>query len=537
MKRLVALLLVLCMVFAFAACGGNKDAGSDGAADGSGDAQTGGGDASADSGEAKRDDLNIAYSQDRGTLNPLFMIGYDSMYAMLQVYQQLWDINSAGEMEWVLATGIEYVSDTVWHIKIREGVKFQNGNPLTAEDVVYSLVSANSREGEPAFLPYMDMENTKALDDYTVEFVLKQYDFSYLYSMTYLPIFDKESFDPAVAATTPNGTGPYELADYVVNSHIKLQLRTDGGYWGEMPSIKYLNFLMFTEDAQKTNALQTGALDIARVPYQDIEYIESVGGYTVDLQKSSNGGGRALYFNATEHSDIFYNNPDARKAVAMAIDAEAVCAIAYSGYATPARMLCSTGCIDTKEEYYDQGVYATGYNPEEAKALAEKAGLIGKTLTISTNGTSDAIVTAELIQADLEAIGIHVEINNYDSGSWLAVAFDPSNAGDMLVDFTGVPSNTIAQNLSCWYLYHLGGGYTTIEFEGKDTLDGIAAVVMGVRDEEERAKMNKQMFDILNEQLLWFGICDLTTATAYPEGLKGYEVQNQGFINYGKLSW
>ena len=534
MKKFLAFLLAVCMLFALTACGGGKTNNEGTDNPGKTDSQNGtesGGDKNT---SEKKDSLSIAFSQDRGTLDPMYMIGYDGLNAMRMIYETLWDWNSAGEQEWILATGIDYVSDTVWHIHIREGVKFSNGNPLTAEDVVFSLDKANHRTGEPEYLPQLDLENTKALDDYTVEFVLKSYDLSYIYSMSSLCIFDKESYDEQAIAQNPIGTGPYKLDDYVVNSHINLSLRDE--YWGEMPSIKNMYFKVYAEDSQKTNALQTGDVDICNVPFQDVEYIKGLGTHQVAISAASQGRTRTLYFNATENS-ILCNNPDARKAIAMAIDTEAIADIAYSGYATPARMACSVDCVDADESLFDYGVYGTGYDPEGAKALAEKAGIVGKTLSISTNGTSDAIVTAELIQSDLNAIGINVEINNYDSGSWLSVAFDPTAAGDMLVDFTGVPSMTVSQNISCWYLYHLGGGYTTCPFENKDRMDEISAMIMSTKDEAKLKEMNAELIKIQTDAMLWYNLCDLTTATAYTNGLEGFDIMVMGNINYAKLSW
>ena len=78
-------------------------------------------------------------------------------------------------------------------------------------------------------LPMLDLEHTYAKDDYTVVMTLTQYDLSYIYSMTSLMIFDKESYDADKIAQEPIGTGPYKVKEYVVNSHITLERRDD--YW------------------------------------------------------------------------------------------------------------------------------------------------------------------------------------------------------------------------------------------------------------------------------------------------------------------
>ncbi len=153
MKKFFAVLVAISLVFALVACGGGNDDNNNSNSPG---------------GEAK-DTLTVAFTQDRGTLDPMYMIGYDSMNAMRMVYETLWDFDSNGEQVWILATGLEIIEPTVWHIHIREGVTFANGNPFTAEDVVFSLWRGNNRVGEPAYLPELNLDKTRALDDYTVE--------------------------------------------------------------------------------------------------------------------------------------------------------------------------------------------------------------------------------------------------------------------------------------------------------------------------------------------------------------------------------
>ena len=516
--KFLAVLVAISLVFTLVSCG-------DGGHNNNNNNETPGGD------EAKKDTLTIATTQDRGTLDPMYMLGYDSLNAMRMIYETLWDFDSNGEQVWILATDLEMVEPTVWHIRLREGVTFANGNPFTAEDVVFSLWRGNNRVGEPAYLPELNLDKTRALDDYTVELVFNSYDLSYVAGMASLFMFDKESFDEEAIATTPIGTGPYVLDDYVINSHIDLKARDD--YWGTPPAIKNLKFRVLSEDSQRVNAMQIGTVDIAQIPYQDIEFVQGLDGVTVHMFDPAMT--RTLFFNPSEQS-VFYNNPDARKAVALAIDSQAIADIAYSGFADVSRLPVAVSNVDVEDSYLDLGVYGIGYNPELAREYAEKAGIVGKKILLINNGSSDAVVVSELIQADLKDIGIEVEVQSLDPGSWLTIVFDDTQY-DMAIDFTTAPSRTLAQNFYAWTLYHVGGSYTRNPWPGKDRFLALISDIMSVADSEELSSRFEELLDLHNEAMLWYSLVDIKYAYGYNSDLKGYEPLLMGNVNYANLSW
>ncbi|MDR2357314.1 MAG: ABC transporter substrate-binding protein [Oscillospiraceae bacterium] len=539
MKKVLAIFLVFCVAFTLFSCGKGGSETPAGEASGGGDdaTATGGGQAeespSVEPGNvsAVRDTLNVAMTQDRGTLDPSYMMGYDLLNAMRMVYDVLWDIDGEGNQIWLLATDLEVVEPTVWHVTLRQGVTFANGNPFTADDVLFSLYRGNNRTGEPATFPVLNLEKSKALDEYTVEIVFDSYELSYRNGFSLLYIYDAESFDEETAATTPNGTGPYEVTDYVINSHLDLTVRD--GYWGEKPAIENLHFAIMSEDTQRVTALQTGLVDIASVPYQDIEFVQTLSDLTVVV--TSPAMSKALYFNPAETS-VFYDNPDARKAVALAIDTQAIADIAYSGFAKVSRMPVAVDNIDAEDRFMDLGVYGIGYDPELAGEYAEKSGLRDKEILLINNGTSDSQVVAELIQANLKEIGVTVNVQNLDPGSWLSIVFDDTQY-DVAVDFTTAPSMTLAQNYYSWINYHVGGAYTRNPWPGKDRALELAGKVMSVSDPQELSEIYMELTTLQTEAMLWFSLVDMTQAAAYNSGLSGYNPLLFGNVNYAGLSW
>ncbi len=111
-----------------------------------------------------RDTLKVSYSQDRGTLNPLYNMGYDILNAIRLCYDGLWDWDSDGNQIWKLATGMDMEDEgRTWIVHLREGITFSNGNAFNADTWYLPLKKANHREGEPDYFPELDIENTHAL--------------------------------------------------------------------------------------------------------------------------------------------------------------------------------------------------------------------------------------------------------------------------------------------------------------------------------------------------------------------------------------
>ena len=128
--------------------------------------------------------------------------------------------------------------------------------------------------------------------------------------------------------------------------------------------------------------MQIGTVDIAQIPYQDIEFVQGLDGLPFICSTAMT---RTLFFNPSEQS-VFYHNPDARKAVALAIDSQAIADISYSGFADVSRLPVAVANVDVEDSYLDLGVYGIGYNPELAREYAEKAGIVGKKILLINNG-------------------------------------------------------------------------------------------------------------------------------------------------------
>ena len=533
--KVLTLLLVCLMVVSITAC--NKDSGGGAANTGGSPASTGGGSSQStgsSGGSSEKDTLIVAITQDRGTLDPTYARGASACNALSLIYETLWDYAEDGSRIYKLATNLEMVSPTVWHITIREGVKFSNGNDFDADDVVFSFWRHNEREGHPRELKYFNVDNTKALDKYTVELVFDQYDLAYEYtiaSFTAIFMLDKDTYDDEDMVNHPVGTGPYALDDYVVNSHINLVARDD--YWGDKPSIKNIQFRMFAEASQRINALQTGTVDVCDVPYQDIGFVQTLSDYNVDVMTTATTQG--LYLNIAKTS-VFYNNTDMKMAVALAIDREALVDIAYSGYATVSRFPASMAMQDTDPAFLDYGIYGMGYNPELAREYAEKSGLLDKEILLINNGSDTNVVMCELIQENLRDIGVTVNVRNLDQGSWLATIFDDTQY-DALIDLVSSSSLVTAAAIYGWTSMANGGNKQEDPYLNNERFLEIWNTIMSISDPEELRLATIEFSQLHSDALLWYALVDEQAAVAYSSDLGGYELNRAQLIQYNKLYW
>ena len=470
--------------------------------------------------------LHVAVTMDSGTLHPLNVTAF--YYVVAKTYMDvLLEYNSNNEIEWKLATGSEAIDEVHHTLHLREGVTFTNGNPFTAEDVIFSMELARNHDQAFMNVETVDFEKTKVIDDHTIDLWFTKYDIGQFPAFMLMYIIDAESYDEVAMASKPIGTGPYVVTEYVANSRVVVEARED--FWGTPPAIKKIEFKCINEDAQRINAVSVGDVDMATIPSKDVGFINDLDGYTTIFQKSPSTS--AAYFNISESSPI--GSIEARRAVMHAIDRQSILNIVYDGQSTSPRWPVSEACRDFEPRFADMDeVYSIGYDPDKAQELADQSGLTGKTLRIITNGSEQFITMAEIVQNNLEAIGVNSEILNYDQATYWGMLMDESNYDIALYLIAGPKPYAIDLLTSFTQFFTFGWGGAA-----RDEYQALGLKGLGTPDDKERSEILYELYQKFTQVHLWYSIAENATPWALSEDLTGVSFYADGSCRIYNWAW
>ncbi|MDR1589879.1 MAG: ABC transporter substrate-binding protein [Oscillospiraceae bacterium] len=468
--------------------------------------------------------LNIAASQDSGTLYPLGVTG-GFVGILYCLYEPLYDTMADGSRKWVLATALDRVTDLQYTLKIREGVNFSNGNPLTAEDVMFSMELCRDNPQFNLNVKVVDFEKTKVTDDFTIDLHYTEFNASQEPGFASMFVIDKESFDEVSLSRNPIGTGPYTVSDYVVNNHLSVTARDD--YWGEPAKIKNIEFKVINEDSQIINALETHDVDMSLIQISDADFVKDTLGYDVTI---SNAGYNYITLFSMQPGNPL-ESKEARWAVSHAINREDIAELLFKGRSEITDYPASEAMYDFEPRFADiNETYSIGYDPQRATELAEQTGLIGKTLRIITNGSSPYNTIAEIVQANLIDIGINADIINYDQATYFPMMMDANNF-EIAIFNPSAPS-MLAVDVLAMYLTFIPLGW---EGPDRDRYGELSQSAISTADPAERSDKLFEAIKYFVDFDPWYGLCEVVMARAQSPDVGGVNYTPAGSIYYNEI--
>lgn len=308
-----------------------------------------------------------------------------------------------------LAESWENVDDKTWSFKLKEGVKFHNGEDLTADDVKYTLERIAKDDTLLEHGNYNQIQEVKVLGDYEFEIITKNPEPALLNRLSRLGsgILPKDYIETEgweVFLEQPVGTGPYKFKEWKKDDRLTLEANTE--YFGEAPKWEEVVFRSIPEDSTRVSELLTGGVDVAvNIPPTDVERINETDGVSVVQTPTQ----RVMMFTLRTDEGSVTGDPKVREAIDLAIDKQAIVDSLLEGAGTVTRTRVTPGNVGANEDLYGQSLY----DPEKAKQLLEEAGHAdGFELSLSApNGRylKDK-ETVELVSAMLSEVGITVNL-------------------------------------------------------------------------------------------------------------------------------
>lgn len=339
-------------------------------------------------GAANANTLRFAEAQEISSMDPHAAREDFTLSLLANVYEGLVRWNADLKIEPALAESWEALSDTKWKFNLRKDVKFHNGNPFTADDVIFSFVRAGS-PGSPFAGLLEPVEEITKIDDYTVEVTLRRKYALLLNDFAGWYILDKEfqesigsqkpldlSTNTGGAMTTQGvGTGPFKVTERQPDIRTVFVKNAD---WWDKPqhNIDEIVYTPISNAATRVAALLSGEVDFIRnAPSQDIDRIESTPGMKVMRAPHL----RNIFFGMDQQSPTLAGsgvegNPLAdvrvRKAISQAIDIEGIKRSIMRGNSRPTAVP-----LAPELPFYDASLDVRfPFDVEAAKTLLAEAG-------------------------------------------------------------------------------------------------------------------------------------------------------------------
>lgn len=314
---------------------------------------------------------------------------------------------------------VESPDHKTFTFRLRSGVTFHNGKPLTSADVRYTFESLLSPALKSPIRGAVDkITSIETPDPQTIIFQAREPFYTFAANLPAIGIIPDGA--GTEMSTAPIGSGPYKFISYAEGDAVKLE--ANPAYWNGAPAIPRIHIKIVADNSTRQAELMSGDVDIAYNSGFDPETIRALQGRR-GMQVQQIEGVNVDYLGVNTSSLSAMGNPKLRQAVAYAIDREIIISRLLRNQATRAEAI-----LPTKHWAYEKGVAAYEHNPERARQLLDEAGLTDPdgdgpqtrvTITIMTNTTQITRNIASIMKEQLRAVGVNLEIESFEFATLL----------------------------------------------------------------------------------------------------------------------
>lgn len=377
--------------------------------------------------ETSNKPLRVAMFTEIDSLDPFNATAGDTKTMMDQVFDGLFDVDEDGNLVPDLAESYEISEDGLtYDFKLKEGVKFHNGEDFSADDVYYTYdLLAGLTSGEPLSNSFSQIESLEKVSDSEIKIKLKEKNNSFIFLNTQ-PIVKKDYEDNQ---THPVGTGPFEFVSYTPGEGMKLKRFNEYHNKDHVAKFEEVEILRIADRQTLVMAMNNKDIDLAMgLTADEINQVSE----SIDVYNSPQNLVQLLGLN----NDVApLDDPKVREAISYAVNKDEIIDTAAEGKASK---LYSAFSPALKDYYNDLGELYP-YNVEKAKELLKEAGYEdGFDLTITVpSDYKYHMDTAELIQAQLGEVGIRVTLDPIEFSTWLTKVYKDKDYEASVCGFIG----------------------------------------------------------------------------------------------------
>ena len=465
-----------------------------------------------------------------------------------------WDLSIAPG----LAVSWSQPDPTTWRFKLRKGVKFHVGTPLSADDVVFSF-HRNKNKNSGTSVQVADVKEVRKVDEYTVDYVTYGPSPILLQNMTGHYIMSKKwceehgATEPAVGLETEtyatrheNGTGSFMVVERVPDTRTVLVPNPD--WWGNATkehNLTRVEFRPIANAATRISALLSGEIDMMYpVPLQDIPRVKATPGFRV-LEGPEV---RVIFFGFDQWRDELLDMPGSgknpfkdvrvRRAFYQAIDVDAIHTKVMRGHSKPTGLMVAQGIVGFDPKLNDRYTY----DPGAAKKLLVEAGFpngFPVTLDCPNDRYINDEAVCQAVVPMLARIGIKVTLNAQTKSKWIDKTGRKQNNNTSFYLLGWTPNTYDAHNafLNVMALHGDGAGVWN---HGHYTNPKVEQLVAAIAVEMDPVKRTRLISDVLRIHKEDFGHIPLYQPMLVWAVRDGVEVKlqaaDQVLLNYVKVT-
>jgi len=458
--------------------------------------------------------LNLLFKHETIALSPnSFNSDSSSATAILKmVCQGLLKIGPDGQLAPDLATHWAVSPDRrAYRFQLDPAARFHTGRPCDAQAVAWNFERIlDGRADSLLRHDYDGLEAVRVLDRHSVEFRLAHPNIAFLHNLAWRTHIVDDTYDQ------PAGTGPFRLGQWARGSHVLLK-RFDGYRVPGQPKADELVIRYAPAAAERIDIIRRGEADIVEsVPADAVGELERSG--LLHTQAAPSRHRSVVYFNCRQAP---FDNPLVRFAVAHAIDRQALVrqAAGPSGQAID-------GILDPDDPWAIQ-VAPIAHDPDRARALLREAGHGGGLrIQVATTRTAPFPAVAQLIQRDLAAVGIELQVAAYDDPPWWPYMY---LKGGWQMAIQGTPARPHLDTLLGRELAAAGalnaGGYANPDIDA-----GMLRARRAVHEPEQRAEY-QAIQRIVRDELPFFSLFSSGIWVGWRPGVRGFGAHPSGLID------